>query len=386
MMSIDRAIRYSWCRKPSLWLRGLSVSLAFLLCLPPPDVLAQSSASKSIFANRQASHASVQQRNLQELDAKQGMLKAGARDSGSVTRDPGHASRVTAPLSLAGLQDLSAIYIPPEDGQVLEVWQPDETVAGRRSQVVDDPSQVAGVDSYDVRHPTYDAARGPTVLLLQDLHTQPDAQLAEGRILQHLYKTYNLKLMASEGATGPFQLEFFQQFPKDQQARTIVADAFLHVGEMTGHEYQAIIEQLPIQIYGVEDEQLYEDNGDVFRKVLEIAPHAHQVIGRLQQALDALQPRLYPQQLQAFLEQTAQFHVGARAFPEHVAFLVQQAQQQGLDSAGLAPNLMLLQQVQQMEAAVDRTKVETELQRLLSALSTTWQQGGHMRPRLNSRS
>ena len=101
-------------RRPWWWFyRGVAVGLALLLCLPPPDLLAQPSA-KSIFAGKQASHTAVRERNLRELDAKQGMLQQqGAGDRGRTTTD---GRRATASLSLASLQDLAAISIPQEDG------------------------------------------------------------------------------------------------------------------------------------------------------------------------------------------------------------------------------------------------------------------------------
>jgi len=191
--------------------------------------------------------------------------------------------------------------------------------------------------------------------------------------------------VASEGAEGPFQLEFFQQFPQDKPLRTLIAKTFLTVGEMTGHEYQAITEQLPITIYGVEDERLYEENGNIFRQVLEIAPQAHQGIGQIQRALDALQPQLYPSPLRAFLRQTAQFQAGERPLAEHVAFLAQQAQRQGLVLDELAPNLARFQQVQQLEASVDRTKIEAELQQLLSIVAERHQRVGFLTPPRHAR-
>ncbi len=318
------------------------VNLALLLCLPSPDLLAQPSA-KSIFAAKKASYDAVQQRNLRELDAKQGMLRK------TEPRAPSYELRVNPqlPLSLASLQDLAAISIPPEDGQILEVWSPPDR-GGRESN--------------------------PTVILLQDLHTQPEAQQAEGRILQHLHKAYNLKLVASEGATGPFDLALFQQFPKDKVLRTLLAKTFLTAGEMTGHEYQAITEQLPIQIYGVEEPQLYAEHGEVFKQVLDIAPAAQQTVAQIQQALDTLKPTLYPKPLQAFLQLGEAFQHGDLALADYVRQLTELAKQQGLSWEAVAPNLARLQQIQQLEASVNRQHVEAELQRLLPALAAQLQQ------------
>jgi len=328
-----------------LGLRAIAIVLIQLLCLPPPDLLAQSSP-KSVFATKQASHETVRQRNLRELDAKQGMLGRKDKEQGQGTTP---AVKPQGPLSLAALQDLSAISVPPEDGQILEVWS---------------PSHRGGQPS------------SPTVILLQDLHTQAEAQQAEGRILQHLHKTYNLKLVAAEGAEGPFAIEFFKRFPEDTQLRADVAKTFLAAGELTGHEYAIITEQLPIAVVGVEDMTLHAENTEAYRQVLDVAPAAQAAIARVQQALAALEPKLYPAPLQALRAHVEQFQGGALAMPEYVGYVSKLAQHHGVSMETVAPNLVRFKQLQTMESSINRDQVQAELRQLLSALSAQLQGGG----------
>ncbi len=349
---LDRSHTNWW-----IFYRGLSLGLALLLSLPTPDLWAAPS-SRSIFAGKQAAHTAVQQRNLRELDAKQGML---GKEKPSTVHGP-QSTATPTPLSLSALQDLAALSIPTEDGQILEVWQPEETVAGRTSQVVEQ-------DPHDLRPPTSDAARGPSVLLLQDLHTQPEAQQAEGRILEHLYKTYRLTSVASEGATGPFQLAFFQQFPKDPRLRALLAETFLQAGELTGHEYQAITQRLPITIEGVEDPDLYVQNGQAFVQVLDAAPPAQQALAELQQRLEALKATLYPAPLQRWEQQHHRFQAGEVPLPDYAASLLASAREQQFDVASLALNVARFVQLQQQEAALDRAQLEPQLQQLLAVLT-----------------
>ncbi len=327
--------------------------LVQLLCLPSPDLLA-ASTSRSVFATKQASHTAVRERNLRELDAKQGMI---GKDKASTVHGPPSTEK-PKPLSLASLQDLSAINIPPDDGQILEVWSPPD----RGGQ----PSS-------------------PTVILLQDLHTQAEAQQAEGRILQHLHKTYNLKLVAAEGAEGPFALEFFKQFPEDRQLRADVAKTFLAAGELTGHEYQIITEQLPITVYGVEDMTLHAENTEVYRQVLDVAPVAQEVLTRIQQALAALESTLYPEPLQELRAHAAQFQAGTLAMPDYVAFLAGLAQQHQVSVDTVAPNLVRFQSLQMMEPAINRDQVQVELQQLLSAIVDRRPQGEFSTPPRHAR-
>ncbi len=332
-------------KKASLWVRTIAIVLSQLLCLPSPDLLAQSSP-KSVFATKQASHTAVRERNLRELDAKQGMLGRKDKEQGQGTTS---TVKPQDPLSLAALQDLSAINVPPEDGQILEVWSP----ADRGGQV-----------------------SSPTVILLQDLHTQAEAQQAEGRILQHLHKTYNLKLVAAEGAEGPFALEFFKQFPEDAKLRADVAKTFLAAGELTGHEYEIITKQLPITVYGVEDMALHAENTEAYRQVLDVAPAAQEAIVRIQQALAALEPKLYPAPLQALRAHVEQFQGGALAMPEYVGYVSELAQHHGVSMDTVAPNLVRFQQLQTMEQAIDRDQVQAELQQLLGVIAERHQRSG----------
>ena len=209
------------------------------------------------------------------------------------------------------------------------------------------------------------------MVLLQDLHTQPDAQRAEGRIVEHLHRTYGLTRIAAEGAVGPFDLAFAQQFPQEKGLRTLIAQTFLTAGEMTGYEAQAITEQLPVAIHGVEDGALYAEHGALFRQILDIAPAAQQTLERLTQALEALKPGLYPKPLRTFDATVAQFHADPTDrsdLPTYLTYLADVAQRQGIGLKAVAPNLARLQALQVREATLNRQQAEEQLRLLVADL------------------
>ncbi len=351
-----------------MFYRGIAAGLALMLCLPAPDLLAQPSA-KSIFAGKQASHGAVRQRNLQELNAKQGMV---GKEKPST--DHGASSVVPSkPLSLASLQDLSALNIPQEDGQILEVWQPDTRDEG---QVVGDETPGDAVPSLVTRPPS--PGSRPTVILLQDLHTQPEAQKAEGNILQHLFKTYNVRFVASEGAADPFDLEFFQQFPQDKELRTRVAETFLQLGEMTGHEYQAIVEQLPVAMQGVDDPALYTEDLEVFRSALARQLAVQQALEAVGGALRSIEASVVHESLQALLLDERRFEQGTLALPDYASRLLAITQRIGVDADALAPNVVQLLRLAAMEKALPlRDEIHRQQQALVQAVTEAAQAAGH---------
>ena len=350
--------------KKSLWLRLIAVVTLQIFCLE--QVVWAASSSRSIFASKSPSHAAIRQRNLQLLEQRQQLHNG---QTSSTVHSPQSTVNVPPPLTLAALEDLSVIHIPPEDGQVLEAWQPEAVRSGEFGVRNESPANSA------LRTPH--SAFSPTVVLLQDLHTQPDAQLAEGRILSHLYKTYNVRLVAAEGAAGPVDLAFFQRYPNDQAVRESLAAAFLQLGQMKGHEYVAITHQLPVQIYGVEAASLHEENGELFKQVLDAAPAAQQVLERIQRALEALKPKLYSKSLQAFDEQISRFQAHEMDLTAYVTFLHQMADRVGLEFARLAPTLAQLEQLRDQEQTINRPQVDEEIQRLTAELAGLLQSAQH---------
>ena len=100
MKSDDTPPRSYKPRYPA-WIRLVALVTAQIFFLEQAAWAAPS--SKSIFAGKQASHTAVRERNLRELEAKQGMLQKqgqGAGDKGRTTND---GRRPTASLSLASL-------------------------------------------------------------------------------------------------------------------------------------------------------------------------------------------------------------------------------------------------------------------------------------------
>ncbi len=341
----------------NIWVfyRGLALGLALLLSLPTPDLWAAPS-TKSIFSGKQASHEAVRQRNLRELDAKQGMV---GKEKPSTDHSPSSTATLT-PLSLASLQDLSALSIPPADGQILDVWQPTQSDSSLESRVSSPASR-------------------PTVILLQDLHTQTDAQLAEGRILEHLYKTYGVTHVASEGAWTPFALDLFQRFPRSREARQKLAQVFLDNGEMTGHEYQAVVKQLPLQMRGVETQSIYEENLAAFRSIIDRQPPAVAVLERIGRALEDLQARLVHPPLNELVELEHRFQHSELTLMEYVEQVLQRAGRADInvDAEAIAPNVVRFARLTAVERELpSKLVIQQEQQAFLRAMSVAAQPSG----------
>ncbi|MDX9702056.1 MAG: PEP/pyruvate-binding domain-containing protein [Candidatus Auribacterota bacterium] len=108
---------------------------------------------------------------------------------------------------------------------------------------------------------------GKTVILVRDVHSHYSAQKSIADILRYLNTNYGVDSCFVEGFSGVMDLTPFTRYP-DDSVRTDVSEKYLQNSKITGEEYFNIAVPGAMTIYGLEDEDLYEKNLDVFRKIL----------------------------------------------------------------------------------------------------------------------
>ena len=139
-------------------------------------------------------------------------------------------------------------------------------------------------ESYGTIKKTFRGKGGPIIVHIQDAHINEEAQLNIANILQYYSEKYQLGLVNLEGATGELYTELFSFFP-NRQARQNVADYFLKEGRLTGPEYFAITRRPVMQLYGVEDPALYEQNRKAYVDALEFKERDEKVLAELNKVL-----------------------------------------------------------------------------------------------------
>ena len=103
-----------------IFFRGVAIGLALVLCLPPGDLWAAS--SRSIFADKVPDYEAVRARNLDLLEQRRHLHQRRPRTADQRLQ----SGRKAQALALAALQDLAAITLPEDAGQILDVWSPDD--------------------------------------------------------------------------------------------------------------------------------------------------------------------------------------------------------------------------------------------------------------------
>ena len=181
-----------------------------------------SPGSKSLFKNKKVDYDKISTKSQDSLQKRQSILKG--EDAKEVQSQKKEAKKILS----SHLEDISQIHIPQELGRITEVYHAPITNELRT---------------------TNDERR--LIVHIQDLHTNPEAELNLAKILELLLKDYNMDLVLSEGAVGKVDTSSVSSFP-DQAIREKVSRIFINSGELTGEEYLSITKYPELPIWGIE--------------------------------------------------------------------------------------------------------------------------------------
>jgi len=103
------------------------------------------------------------------------------------------------------------------------------------------------------------------VVLLQDIHCVTSAQIHLAEISDLLHEKYKISLAALEGASGKVNPSFLYFLP-DPKIKRDVLNTLLREGMITGIEHLVASKNISLQLWGVENRDLYLKNLDSYRR------------------------------------------------------------------------------------------------------------------------
>ena len=212
------------------------------------------------------------------------------------------------------------------------------------------------------------SSASPLIIHIQEAHTNYESQRHLIDILKRLIEQQNLKLILVEGGSGDVGLSYLRGFGSPEN-RKDVAEKYLKLGILSGEEYLDIVSDTPLILWGVEQEDLYQQNVKAFLDVESLQAAAKPVLDSLRDAVNALKPVVSdPALLELEAKRTAfdQEELGLAAYGEFVGDL---ARQQGISESEF-PELARFLDVHQVEQDLKLDQVQQEQQALLTQLST----------------
>ncbi|MDP8298583.1 MAG: hypothetical protein P9L88_01565, partial [Candidatus Tantalella remota] len=206
-----------------------------------------------------------------------------------------------------------------------------------------------------------------TVIQVQDAHASLDAQYSIVTLLDSLVTNYDLQLIALEGAKGYIDTSVLKTFP-NKEIRENTADFLMREGRMSAGEFFEITRDNNVRIYGVEDEELYQQNVKSFCAVAENRAALIGDVEAFEAQIRALEGKVYSPRLRD-LATKSRLHVqGELGFAEYWKEISSLIDSFSIDT-GSYSQLSILTEAIELEKGIDFAKANAERKSLIDELS-----------------
>lgn len=209
-------------------------------------------------------------------------------------------------------------------------------------------------------------AQAVTLVHIQEAHTNLEGQQHLAGILEQLVKTHGLKLVMVEGGEGRASLAALRDFgtPEDRKK---VAEKYLRAGILSGEEYLDLVSDYPLDIWGVEEPALYQENVNAYLEVDSLKATLEPMLAPVRQTVDELVARVLDPSVLELDRQAKAFAQEQLTLAEYADALAAQLAQAHL-SQDAYPQFQRFAALRRQEGTFDFDRIEQEQAALLHAL------------------
>ncbi|MBD3380282.1 MAG: protein kinase [Candidatus Omnitrophica bacterium] len=217
----------------------------------------------------------------------------------------------------------------------------------------------------EIKH-KFHSDNGKVIIHIQDAHCNRFAQQKVSDILSYLNEEYGFSLINLEGGEGPYDLSTFTSI-SGEAIRQEVAEYFLEKGEINGAEFFAINNPDSVQLWGIENSELYLENLNVYRESLEYKKEALDMIRRLFGLYGKLKRRSYSRELFRVDDMYRRYKEREIDLKKYLAFVYEKAALLDVDT-GPYRNTGLLVKAMDREDRIDFERANSQRDELIELL------------------
>jgi len=200
-----------------------------------------------------------------------------------------------------------------------------------------------------------------TILHIQDIHQNLDAQTNIAHLLTTLIHHNKIDLVGLEGAFEELDLNFFRSF-EDQDSVHAAARYLFKQKELTGPVFTLLTQAGPLPPFvGVDDKQAYDENVHAVRDSEKLKEKKSNEIQRLNDQLKKTKRALFNEKLLAFDQKVTAYQEKEISFGDYLKEINRQTSE-------FSPNIELFLSALSLETKIDFNQVERERKALLQSL------------------
>ncbi|MBI4353493.1 MAG: hypothetical protein HY593_06195, partial [Candidatus Omnitrophica bacterium] len=206
-----------------------------------------------------------------------------------------------------------------------------------------------------------------TIINVKDIHDNFNAQESIVHILENLIANYNVKTIGIEGMEGPIDTSLLAAFPYEDMKRN-TANYLMQAGKLSAGEFLSAMTSGKVAVYGMDDNELYEENLRDFKRNLEKKKENFSRIEKLLAALERFEKAVYSEELRELNQNGVSNNNDGIKFSERWKIISGFADKYRIPYASYANIGSLLGSIA-AEKGIDFEKANREREALLESLS-----------------
>jgi hypothetical protein len=224
----------------------------------------------------------------------------------------------------------------------------------------------AGTISKILRAPPSASHATPLLILIQDAHTNYEAQTHIAAILESLAKQYGLRLILVEGGFGDVSLAYLKPLGPKAILEELAQD-YLQRGLISGEEFFELVSDYPLVLWGVDDPTLYEQHYQRFVELETSRALALAQVDQLREVLEQLEAQILNPALVELAARREALASHEEELSEHLDYLSGQAAHVGV-SLDQTPQAAAFLQARELEQTLNLDQVNHQQRQLVGQL------------------
>jgi DNA-directed RNA polymerase specialized sigma24 family protein/adenylate kinase family enzyme/8-oxo-dGTP pyrophosphatase MutT (NUDIX family) len=205
-----------------------------------------------------------------------------------------------------------------------------------------------------------------TILHVQDVHMNPEAQKNISRVLQRLFNADIVDLVALEGAFSPLDLATIRKFPNKNSVHK-VGDYLLREHKISGPIHAAFTSPATIPpVVGIDDKQHYNANVNAVRQSFPLKKKCKKRLEIVERELLDQKLKTFSPELTAFEAAVHAYRKGEMSMGDYVQLLAQNVPDVSLDVETFLQTIKLETEMNMAQVEHERAILIKELIRSLS--------------------
>jgi hypothetical protein len=239
--------------------------------------------------------------------------------------------------------------------------------SGLYAQSVANVREMVSENNGTIRDSYFAETNRGTIVHIQDLHCNYDAQIAIYNIINDLIDKYQLGVVAIEGSIGQLDTAPYSQRPNDR-IKEEVAKYFLKSGQLDGAGFAHMMRHSGFMFWGADDMTLHQENVEAYKQSIQGQADNLKYYDNMRNIIEKLKAKAYSKELKELDAKITAYNDESLDFTLYIQYLENLLRDKNHEKISYI-NFTKLVKVIDKESGIDFLEVDNQRSEYMDALS-----------------